>query len=121
MNLVHLKDYILSFEYAKRDLKEKLAKVREEVVYRMEIAIVQAKAAKVPRDTTKAKYIKLEVISFIEINKLKTDLSDSNKEVKMSRAIIQKLHEEKEKLEKGDNERRSYYFHASRQCGSKYY
>lgn len=44
------------------------------------------------KKTTKAKNMELEVVTFIEINKLKTDLSYVNKEIK-------RLKEKKKKLE----------------------
>lgn len=66
----------------------------------MKAASIRAKAAEAERDApvtqkkaAKAKNIELEVSTTVEINKLNTNLSVANKEVK-------KLKKEKKKLEK---------------------
>lgn len=66
----------------------------------MKVANIQSKDAKVAMDAivaqkriTEAKNMELEVSTFVEISKLKADLSITNKEVK-------KLREEKKKLGK---------------------
>lgn len=65
----------------------------KKVVDKVNGASTQAKAIEVQKDTAKVKYTELEVTSTIEINKLKTDLFDSNKEIKVNRATIKKLRE----------------------------
>lgn len=52
-----------------------------------------------PKIITNAQKIELDVATFIKINSIKTNLSEVNKEVEITRTSIQKLWKEKRRLE----------------------